>query len=119
MQSRSCWGNSDAWRVGLSVNHVFSVESDGRKRQFMLDKFDAPKYMIDACEAFVSPNGPRHPATGGPLSRKDLEVDMLILGFVCKTVSIEFGQAHEYPDCIASGEGGHGPEVEGRGVGCH
>jgi site-specific DNA-cytosine methylase len=94
----------------LSVKHVFSCESDPKKRKWILDNFPSVTLLFgDVKElhtgmAMNYVTGKREPVPA---------VDIVVAGFVCKSVSIMNSQREQFQDCIRQAKGQTGETFQG------
>ena len=96
--------------TGWSSNHVFSCEADERTRSWILEHYSSlPALFSDvaqlgAGDAFNHVTGRTEAVPG---------VDLLIAGFVCKSVSVEYRDRGKTGTCVSDGTGQTGVTFHG------
>lgn len=99
--------------LGLKVDHTFSCEFDTKKQQWITDNFPDLKLLFkDVKEVGKSEDGMALNVISGE-REKVPEVDLVIAGFVCKSVSSENNDRHKYKSCIDKGIGSTGETFSG------
>ena len=97
--------------TGWSFNHAFSCEVDERKRSWILENYSSlPALFSDVAllgtgDAFNHVTGRTEAVPG---------VDLLVVGFVCKSVSVEYRDRGNSRTCVSDGTGQTGGDVPRR-----
>lgn len=96
----------------LFVEHTFSCEFDKKKQGWIKDNFPSLKYLFADVNELSGADGKAFNYITG---EKDAvpAVDIMIAGFVCKSVSTENNQRQKYANCIREGIGKTGETFEG------
>jgi site-specific DNA-cytosine methylase len=97
---------------GLFVKHVFSCEFNERKRSWITANFPNLKLLFgDVNELSARSGKAMNHITGEKVTVP--AVDMVIAGFVCKSVSTENNKRSMYANCIREGFGKTGETFDG------
>lgn len=94
----------------LAVEHTFSCEFDPRKRAWITDNFPSLKLLfgdVNELRTGKAMNYVTNESVAVPA------VDILIAGFVCKSVSTENNEREKYSDCINEACGKTGETFDG------
>ncbi|CAK0790294.1 unnamed protein product [Prorocentrum cordatum] len=94
----------------LKVEHTFSCESDVKKRQWITDNFPDLPYLFGDIQEL--PTGAAFNYITGKAAQVP-PVDILIAGFVCKSVSLENNERNKYANCIKEACGFTGITFQG------
>ena len=102
----------DGKGIPVDLSHTFSVEVDATKRRWITENAhhtgDGPEYLIADVAEFGSDMQPTDVKSGKLVEDEDLEVDILIYGFSCKTVSTMYQNRGEVLNCLSTGQGTSG-----------
>jgi len=97
---------------GLFVKHVFSCEFDERKQSWIKDNFPKLEFLFGDVNELSSRSGQAlNHITGEKVMVP--AVDLVIAGFVCKSVSTENNERPMYANCIREGIGKTGETFDG------
>ena len=101
---------SKALRGKLNIEHTFSCECDARKRAWIRDNFGKFKHLFGDVKELCSDEAHNYiTETNTPVPA----VDIVIAGFVCKSVSSENNERGKYSNCINDAVGKTGETFKG------
>jgi len=92
------------------IEHTFSCEFDPRKRQWILDNFHGLTHLFGDVQELQT--GEAHNYVTGKTARVPA-VDIVIAGFVCKSVSTENNERERFANCINEAVGKTGETFDG------
>ena len=88
---------SKALHGKLKIEHVFSCEHAPKKREWIRDNFGNLEYLFDDVKDLCT--GEAHNCITGTTVLVPA-VDIVIAGFVCKSVSMENKERGQFANCI-------------------
>ena len=101
-----------ALRRGIKIEHTFSCEFDPQKQEWIKANFPGLKYLFGD----VTRVGHKSGMAFNVLTRTMVRVpavDVVIAGFVCKSVSTENNERKDHSECINRGTGQTGATFRG------
>ena len=97
---------------GLFFAHIFSCEFDERKQLWIKDNFPKLEYLFGDVNELSNRSGKAmNHITGKKVTVP--AVDIVVAGFVCKSVSTENNERSRYANCIREGIGKTGETFDG------
>mmetsp|Transcript_20109 Transcript_20109/g.45100 ORF Transcript_20109/g.45100 Transcript_20109/m.45100 type:complete len:434 (-) Transcript_20109:266-1567(-) len=98
-------------KIGLTVEHVFSCEWAPKKQEWIRRNFEGLKYLFSDVKEVGFNENATDVLTGKQV--KVPTVDLIIAGFVCKSVSTENNERDKYASCIDLATGQTGETFSG------
>lgn len=96
--------------MGIEIEHVFSCENDPRKQKWISESFPAVKLLFSDVRE-VGAGQAVNVLTGEKVAVPP--VDVVVAGFVCKSVSSENNNRVRFKHCIDEGSGSTGVTFSG------
>ena len=94
----------------LKIEHVFSCEVDQKKREWITQNFPKLPYLFGDVQDLAKGRAWNYATE---MEVQVPPVDILVAGFVCKSVSVENNQREKYANCIKEACGLTGETFQG------
>lgn len=94
----------------LRIEHTFSCEFDKKKRKWITDNFPKLPFLFGDIQELPKGRAWNYVTE---MEVQVPQVDILIAGFVCKSVSLENNEREKYANCIKEGNGLTGITFQG------